>query len=110
MTFNDVLKLPVAVPELLGGLVGLGGLPPTAVPPGGMAQDTITLDQIMAMSPGLLNAKAGDILPNVSLNALDTITALAALAAVGALAAVCAPAQLGAKAALKANAAALRRS
>ncbi len=80
-TFDDVLKLPVALPQLLGGLVGIGGLPPTAVPPGGMAQDTVTLDQIMAMSPGLLNLNIGDVLPDVSVNALDTLTALAALAA-----------------------------
>ncbi|MDZ4394201.1 pilus assembly protein TadG-related protein, partial [Cypionkella sp.] len=80
LTFDDVLNLPVTMPSLLGGLVGLGGLPPSAVPGSGVASDTVTLGEILAMSPTLLDLKVGDVLPDVSLNAFDLLMAFAGLA------------------------------
>ncbi|NGM45974.1 hypothetical protein G5B31_10515 [Rhodobacter sp. SGA-6-6] len=81
LTFDDVLDLPIAIPRLLGGLVGLGKLPPAAVPTGAGVGPTVTLDEILAMSPGLARLKVGDVLPDLSLNALDLLTAFAGLAA-----------------------------
>lgn len=79
LTFDDVLQLPVKVPQLLGGLVKLGTLPRWSVPGYLPSSDTITFSEIMEMSPGLAHLRAGDILPNVSVSALDFLVVLAQL-------------------------------
>jgi|GEM_PF-4745502 len=79
LTFDDVLRLPVAVPELLGGLVRLGALPPQAIPDKYPSLNSITFQEIMMMSPGLARLRAGDILPDVSVSALDLLGVLAQL-------------------------------
>lgn len=79
LNFGQLLDLPVAVPRLLGGLVQLGGLPASAVPDPYPSTETITLNEILKMSPALARVTAGDILPDVSLTAFDFLVALANL-------------------------------
>ncbi|WP_164738299.1 pilus assembly protein TadG-related protein [Frigidibacter oleivorans] len=79
LTFDDVLDLPVAIPSLLGGLVELGALPAAAVTPA-VTGGTVTLDEILALSPGLARLTVGDVLPDVSVNVFDLLSAMAGLA------------------------------
>lgn len=81
LTFDDVLRLPIAVPELLGGLVRLGALPPQVIPEAYPSLNTITFQDIMMMSPALARLRAGDILPDLSISALDFLGVLAQLQA-----------------------------
>lgn len=81
LTFNDVLDLPIGIDSLLGGLVSLRALPVGSVLPGRAALGKLKLRDLLITSPGFLTARAGDVLPDVSVSALDLLTAFAALAA-----------------------------
>lgn len=78
--FNDVLTVPVAIPKVLQGLKSKGFLPPAAGPWGPAIPGTVTFAEIIGMDPGLL-VHAGDILPDISVSALEILTTMAALAA-----------------------------
>lgn len=80
-TFNDVLHLPLTGPRLFTGLVQAGGLPAGALPAAAHGGQPVTLAEVMNMSPGLLNARIGDVLPDVSVNAFDLVMAFLGLAA-----------------------------
>ncbi len=80
-TFNDVLHLPVTSPQLFSALSGAGGLPPGAVPSGAHGGQPVTLAEVMNMSPSLLEARIGDVLPDVTVNAYDLLMAFLGLAA-----------------------------
>ncbi|NPD16523.1 hypothetical protein HOY34_15130 [Xinfangfangia sp. D13-10-4-6] len=80
-TFNDVLHLPLTTPQLFSGLAAAGGLPPGALPATSHAGQPVTLAEVMNMSPSLLEARVGDVLPDVTVNAYDLMMAFLGLAA-----------------------------
>lgn len=79
LSFDDVLDLPVTVPVLLSGLVSQGALPAAAMPKTTYTGRSVTFREIMAVSPSLLKAKIGDVLPNVTVNGFDTLLLLLGL-------------------------------
>lgn len=77
VTFNDVLNAPIRLSSLLG-LDPLGSL---LTPSGaGSAPATLLLGDLLKLSPGLAEAHIGDVLPDISVNALDLVTAMLGLA------------------------------
>lgn len=83
LTFNDVLQVPIAISELLGVALRdpLGGIIPGYITKAPPANTKVTLADILALSPQLLQLKAGDVLPDVDLGVLDLLQAVANLAA-----------------------------
>ncbi|WP_112310189.1 pilus assembly protein TadG-related protein [Pseudogemmobacter bohemicus] len=80
-TFNDVLHLPLTGPRLFSGLSQAGGLPSGALPPLPHGGQPVTLAEVMSVSPSLLEARIGDVLPDVTVNAYDLMMAFLGLAA-----------------------------
>ena len=80
LTFDDVLDLPIGIDSLLHGLVSLKALPAASVLSVGTSLGKLTFRDLLTTSPGFLTAKAGDVLPDISVSALDLLTGFAALA------------------------------
>lgn len=77
LTFNDVLNASVELASLLGlDPLGLLLTPVSA----STAPSTLQLGDLIALSPGLLDAHIDDVLPDVSLNAFDLVMATLGLA------------------------------
>jgi uncharacterized membrane protein len=77
LTFNDVLNASVELTSLLGlDPLGLLLAPVSA----STAPSTLELGDLITLSPGLLDAHVGDVLPDVSLNAFDLVMAMLGLA------------------------------
>lgn len=83
LSFNDVLNLQVPIEEVLGlvlrgqdnsGIRGVHRLD-GVTPPG-----TVSMGEILKMSPRLVGLKLGDMLPDIELGALDILGVLAGLA------------------------------
>lgn len=83
VSFNDVLQVPIALSELLGVVLAdpFGKRVPGITTIGSAPGKKVTLAEIFAMSPQLLNLKLGDVLPDVDLGLLDILLVAANLAA-----------------------------
>lgn len=79
LSFNDVLDLSLSLSSVLSRLENAGLLPRGAT--AGVPDQSFTLGEILTVSPGLLQLGMGDVLPDVSINVFDLVTALLGLAA-----------------------------
>lgn len=81
LSFNDVMNLQIGRLDLLSNLVNLVGVGNLYINPSQVGSGSLTFGQIVAASPTLLGLTAGDVLPDIELNALDLIGAIAGLKA-----------------------------
>lgn len=77
LTFNDVLNAPIQLTSVLGMdplglLLTRRGMP--------SAPASLRLGSLLRLSPGLANAKIGDVLPDITVSAFDLVTAMLGLA------------------------------
>jgi uncharacterized membrane protein len=73
LTYDDILKTPIAIDTLIGGLKELGGLPEAV---SSSSSDAISLGSLLAISPDALQAGIGQVLPDLKLNAFDLLMAM----------------------------------
>lgn len=77
LTFNDVLNAPIQLTSVLG-MDPLGLLLTRRGTPSAPA--SLGLGSLLLLSPGLANAKIGDVLPDINVSAFDLVTAMLGLA------------------------------
>ncbi|MPQ95998.1 pilus assembly protein TadG-related protein [Thioclava sp. JE_KL1] len=73
VSYEDLLKAPIALDTLIGGLTDLNGLP-TGV--SSNATNTVSLGSLLALSPNVLQAEIGQVLPDIKLNVFDLLAAI----------------------------------
>lgn len=80
LTYGEVLDAALPISALLDGLAGLGGLPAAALAGGGASGPNIAFGDLLTLSPDLEALYVGDVLPDITVNALDLLTVAAGLA------------------------------
>lgn len=76
-TFGDVLDLPIDTGVLFETLFEAAGLDPALV--SGAGEGSISLGQLLYLSPELLEVQLGDVLPDLNIGLYDLLTAAAGL-------------------------------
>lgn len=78
-TYEELLNLDIPLGDLANGLVNVGALPLGAVQGASILGDTVSVGQLVSMSPRLELLTIGDSLSEVTVNALDLLVVAATL-------------------------------
>ena len=80
VTFDELLNLTLAPSDLVGMLINEGALDPGVLNGAGMPGGTLALDELISVQPALTQLRVGNVLPNLTVNAVDLLMVTAGLA------------------------------
>lgn len=80
VTFEELLNLTLAPGDLVGMLIDEGALDPGILDGAGVPGGALALDQILSVQPALTQLRVGNVLPNLTVNAVDLLMVTAGLA------------------------------
>ncbi|WP_422026106.1 pilus assembly protein TadG-related protein [Roseovarius sp.] len=80
VTFEELLNLTLAPGDLVGMLIDQGALDPGVLNGPGLAGGTLALEDILSVQPDLTQLRIGNVLPNLTVNAVDLLMVTAGLA------------------------------
>ncbi|MEQ8431153.1 MAG: pilus assembly protein TadG-related protein [Silicimonas sp.] len=80
VTFEELLNLTLAPGDLVGLLIDEGALDPGVLDGTGIPGGALALNEILTVQPELTQLRVGNVLPNLTVNAVDLLLVTAGLA------------------------------